>query len=175
VPELLTRQSIEDAFQALDALLPTEVTLIVGGGTAMLLAYGIQVSTTDVDAYPAGITPGELDPYVKQVARARGLPPDWLNTYYETFAYVLPPDYRSRLRDVFTGARLRVRTLGAEDLLIMKCHAGRDKDRGHARTLLREKPDLSIVEGRLSELAERGVKGAQDALDFFDDLLEEAG
>lgn len=55
----------------------------------------------------------------------------------------------------------------------MKCFAGRDKDRGHARALLREKPDLPIVEGRLSALAEKGVKGAQGALDFFDDLLEE--
>ncbi len=173
VPGPLSKQAIEDAFRTLDEALDRDVTLIVGGGTAMILAYGISIATTDVDAYPAGMSAAELDPYVKRVARKKGLAPDWLNTYYETFAFVLPPDYRSRLRDVFAGSHLRVRSLGPEDLLVMKCFAGRDKDRGHARALLREKPDLAIVEGRLNALAEKGVKGAQSALDFFDDLLEE--
>jgi predicted nucleotidyltransferase len=174
VPGSLSKRSIEEAFEALDEILPAEVALIVGGGTAMILAYGIPIATTDVDAYPAGMSAAELDPYVKRVAREKGLAPDWLNTYYETYAFVLPPDYKSRLRDVFTGRRLRARSLGPEDLLVMKCFAGRDKDRSHARALLREKPDLAIVEGRLSALAEKGLKGAQNALDFFDDLLEEA-
>jgi len=174
VPGPLSKEAVEEAFRALDAALPMEVTLIVGGGTAMTLAYGIPIATTDVDAYPAGISAAELDPYVKRVARERGLAPDWLNTYYETFSFVLPRDYKSRLRDVFTGAHLRVRSLGLEDLLVMKCFAGRDKDRSHARALLRRKPDLSIVEGQLSALSEKGIKGAQNALDFFDDLLEEA-
>lgn len=29
---------------------------------------------------------------------------------------------------------------------------------------------LPLVERRIQELAERGIRGAQDALDFFDDL-----
>ena len=175
VPGSLSKQSVEEAFRALDEVLPKEVTLIVGGGTAMILAYGIPVATSDVDAYPVGLTTAELDPYVKRVAREKGLAPDWLNPYYETYAYVLPSDYRSRLREVFKGARLLVRSLGPEDLLVMKCVAGRDKDRGHARALLRAEPDLSVVERRLNDLAEKRYPGAQNALDFFDDLLEEAG
>ncbi len=173
----LTRDSVRRAFAALDAQLPTPLTLIVGGGGAMLLAYGIHVATSDVDAYPAsgGMTVEELDPFVKKVAREVGLAPDWLNPYYSTFAHVLPADYGKRLVDVFAGGKLRVRSLGVEDLLVMKCFAGRSKDRSHARALLRRSPDLKIVSDRLEELMGKRVPGALRALDFFDDLTAEAG
>ncbi len=175
--EALTRETLARAFAALDAALPRPVTLVVGGGGAMLLAHGLPVATADVDAYPAagGLTVEELDPFAKKVARELGLPPDWLNPYFSTFAHVLPADYGSRLVEVFAGPKLTVRSLGVEDLLVMKCFAGRAKDRSHARALLRRSPDLAIVSGRLEELLERRVKGAIAALDFFDDLVAEAG
>jgi hypothetical protein len=175
--DALTKDSVDRAFAALDAQLPGPLTLIVGGGGAMLLAYGIPIATSDVDAYPAsgGMTVEELDPFVKKVARQVGLPHDWLNPYYSTFAHVLPADYGKRLVDVFAGKNLRVRSLGVEDLLVMKCFAGRSKDRSHARALLRRSPDLRIVSERLEELMEKRVPGALQALDFFDDLAAEAG
>ena len=123
-----------------------------------------------MDAYPRGVPFEELQPAIRKVAKALGLAPDWLNPHYETFAHVLPADYGSRLRPLFTGKRLEVVALGVEDLLVMKCFAGREKDVGHARALLKRHPDLGVVERRLQELAERGVKGSQEALDFFDDL-----
>jgi hypothetical protein len=165
---------LREAFRALDALIERPTTLIVGGGTAMMLAYQLPVRTTDVDAYPRDGKIDEILPAIRAVARAMGLPPDWINPHYETFAHVLPPDYGTRLKAVFTGARLQVLALGAEDLLVMKCFAGREKDVGHARALLRRKPDLRIVERRLEELADRGVPGALDAADFLDDLREGA-
>jgi predicted nucleotidyltransferase len=158
------------AFAALDRLLERPVTLIVGGGTAMLLAYRLPVRTTDVDAYPREARLEELQPAIRAVAREYGLAPDWINPHFETFAFVLPPDYGSRLRPIHEGERLRVMALGVEDLLVMKCFAGREKDVGHARALLKRAPDLGIVERRIQELAEKGVSGAQDALDFLDDL-----
>jgi hypothetical protein len=172
----LDRKTLERAFAALDAALPRPTTLIVGGGGAMLLSHQIPVSTTDVDAYPAagGMTVEELDPVVKRVGKELGLPPDWVNPYYSTFAHVLPADYGARLTSVFEGEKLTVRALGVEDLLVMKCFAGRSKDRSHARALLRRSPDLRIVSDRLDQLAEKGVPGAPEALDFFDDLSAEA-
>lgn len=175
--DALTKDSVTRAFAALDALLPRPLTLIVGGGGAMLLAHGLPIATSDIDAYPAsgGMTVEELDPLVKKVAKQVRLPHDWLNPYYSTFAHVLPADYGKRLVEVFAGDKLRVRSLGAEDLLVMKCFAGRAKDRSHARALLRRSPDLKIVSDRLEELVEKRVPGALKALDFFDDLTAEAG
>jgi hypothetical protein len=166
--------TLSAAFRALDSRLPHPLTLIVGGGTAMMLAYGLPVRTTDVDAYPASGRLDDIAPQIREVAREVGLAPDWLNPHYETFAHVLPADYGSRLREVFSGARLRVMALGLEDLLVMKCFAGREKDVGHARALLRRGPDLRVVESRIDELVDKGVPGALDAADFLDDLQEGA-
>jgi hypothetical protein len=127
-----------------------------------------------VDAYPVKGRLEDLGPAILEVAREVGLAPDWLNPHFETFAHVLPADYRARLREVFAGRRLRVAALGVEDLLLMKCFAGREKDVGHARALLRRDPDLSLVERRIEELIERGVPGAREAADFLDDIQEEA-
>jgi len=168
----VTVAGLRDAFAALDARLSRPVTLVVGGGAAMMLAYGLPVRTGDVDAYPAGGRLEDLAKEIREVARALGLAPDWLNPHFETFAHVLPPDYAARLRPVFDGARLRVMALGVEDLLVMKCFAGREKDVGHARALLRRGPDLGIVERRIEELVERGIPGASDAADFLDDIRE---
>jgi hypothetical protein len=166
--------SLAAAFRALDARLVRPLTLVVGGGTAMMLAYGLPVRTSDVDAYPASGRLDDIADPIRDVAREVGLAPDWLNPHFETFAHVLPPDYGTRLREVFAGDRLRVMALGVEDLLVMKCFAGREKDVGHARALLRRGPDLGIVERRIEELVGRGVPGAADAADFLDDLQEEA-
>lgn len=162
--------SLRTAFRALDSRLEAPVTLIVGGGTAMLLAHGLPVRTRDVDAYTATGHLDDLGPVLREVAQEVGFASDWLNPYFETFTHVLPPDYGSRLQEVFAGKRLRVMALGVEDLLVMKCFAGREKDVGHARALLRKKPDLAIVDGRIQQLIEKGIKGAREAGDFLDDL-----
>ena len=169
----LDRELLVRAFTELDQRLTGPVTLIVGGGTAMMLAHGLPVRTTDVDAYPTGATLEAIDPAIKEVARRLGLPGDWINPHFATFAHVLPADYGSRLRAVFSGDRLSVQALGAEDLLIMKCFAGRAKDIGHAKALLRCDPDLSIVEARLHALLEKRIPGAREALDFLDDVSEQ--
>jgi predicted nucleotidyltransferase len=162
--------TLRAAFRALDARVEAPVTLIVGGGTAMMLAYGLPVRTRDVDAYTATGHLDDLAPALRDVARELGLSSDWLNPYFETFTHVLPPDYGSRLREVFAGGRVRVMALGVEDLLIMKCFAGREKDVGHARALLKKRPDLALVDGRIQQLIEKGIKGAREAGDFLDDL-----
>jgi predicted nucleotidyltransferase len=166
----LEAEQLRHAFAALDRILTRPITLIVGGGTAMLLAYRIPVRTTDVDAYPREAPLEEIRAEILAVARAHGLAPDWINPHFETFAFVLPPDYGTRLKPIHEGERLKVMALGVEDLLVMKCFAGREKDVGHARALLKRGPDLAVVEGRIQALVEKGVRGAQDALDFLDDL-----
>ncbi len=171
-PAHLSQASLTAAWASLDRRLGRPWTLIVGGGTAMMLAHGLPVRTTDVDAYPAQGSFEELAPLVREVAAECGLSPDWLNPHFETFAHLLPADYRSRLKPVFSGARLTALALGLEDLLVMKCFAGREKDVGHARALLARGPDLSIVERRIQELVDRGVKGASSAADFLDDVAE---
>ena len=87
----------------------------------------------------------------------------------------MPNDYASRLIRVFDGEHLVVDALGAEDLLVMKCFAGRDKDRAHAVRLVKQAGDLDIVDRQLSLLLEKRIPGADKAADYFDDLRERLG
>lgn len=168
---------MEAALRKLDAELSGPQRLIIGGGAALALAYQYPLTTHDIDAFIAkgGMSIAEMDRHTKRVAQDMGIAPDWLNSHFESFTYVLPQDYRSRLRNVFTGKFLTVDALGPEDLLIMKCFAGRDKDRPHARKLIRIATDLSIIDKQLSSLCEKRILGAEKAADYFDDLRDEAG
>jgi hypothetical protein len=163
------------ALADLDALLQEQARLVVGGGAAMVLAYNHPIATQDVDAFAArgGLRMGELDQLAKRVAKQLDIEPDWLNGHFETFAGVLPGDYATRLRPVYKGKQLQVDALGPEDLLVMKCFAGRDKDRPHARALMKVAGDLSIVDRQLELLASKRYPGAQKAADYFDDLRDE--
>ncbi len=171
----LDRTLAERAFASLDHELPRQVRLILGGGTAMILAHGHTTSTTDADVFPVGGTLQEIAPYAEKVAKELNLEPDWLNPWFTTFTHVLPSDYGSRLVRVYAGNNLTVDALGAEDLLVMKLFAARDKDRPHTVRLLRQAKDLDIVDRQLALLAEKRIKGAPAAADLFDDMRERLG
>jgi len=163
------------ALGLLDAELTAAARLIIGGGAAMVLAYKHPLATQDIDAFAAkgGLRIADLDGAAKRIAKKLDIEPDWLNSHFDTFTFVLPVDYASRLRRVFDGRHLAVDALGPEDLLIMKCFAGRDKDLPHARKLLRLASDLTIVDRQLARLVESGYAGAEKAADFFDDLRDQ--
>jgi hypothetical protein len=167
----LTAEQMMKAFGRLDELLDRPLRLIIGGGGAMLLAYEFPLVTDDVDGVPAaGGTLDTLPPLVQQVGRELGISQDWLNPYYSTFMHVLPSDYGSRLEMVFGGKHLRVEALSINDLLIMKCFAGRPKDIKHARMLIEKGGDVAFVEKHIESLAKKNIPRADRALDFLDEL-----
>lgn len=139
----------------------------------MIFAHGFPLATTDVDAIPKGIELDELDSLAKEVAVELSLPSDWLNSYFSTFSYVVLPDYESHLIEVFSGKKLKVKCLSKEDMLIMKCFAHRKKDIAHAKALIKAKADTTFVEKHILFLQKKGLKNADQAIDFLDDLLEE--
>lgn len=172
---LLNAKIAKAALAHLDGQLSSPAHLVIGGGAAMVLAYNHPLATEDMDAFTArgGLSMHQLDAAAKHVAKEMGIAPDWLNAHFETYTHVLPHDYAKRLRAVFQGKQLRVDALGPEDLLIMKCFAARDKDRPHARKLIRVAKDLSVVENQLARLVEKRIPGAPKAADYFDDLQDE--
>lgn len=165
------------AFEALDAKLTESVVMLIGGGAAMLLAHDIALTTMDVDGLPlqSKLSPAELDPLIKEVAQELGISGHWYNDYFNTFTHTLPSDFRDRLKTVFQGNHLTVSALSLEDLLIMKCFAGREKDIGHARVLIKRGANLDIVEKRIDELIDKGLPDALKASDFLADLINQMG
>jgi len=173
----MKQQIMKTALAALDAKLSSPLTLLIGGGAAMLLAHQIPLSTMDIDGLPtqSGIDPGELDRFVKEVAKELKINAHWLNSYFNTFTYTIPRDYKTRIVGVFKGKHLLVNALGKEDLLIMKCFSGREKDIGHARALILKNVDIDFVDNYIQGLADKNFPGASEALDFLDDVKEQVG
>ncbi|MFH1874863.1 MAG: DUF6036 family nucleotidyltransferase [Pseudomonadota bacterium] len=173
----MEKQIMIKALQALDKRLKEPVQILVGGGAAMLLAHGVSLTTMDIDGLLINtqVTPAELDALVKKVAQDLGINPQWFNTYFSTFTYTIPGDYKDRLKKIFSGKKLSVLAFGLEDLLIMKCFSGREKDIGHARVLVKKGADLELVENHIQKLLEKGLPNAQEALDFLDDIREQVG
>lgn len=168
----LTLVQVKEAFALLDARLPRRVTLVVGGGGAMLLAYNFPLATMDVDALPKGMSIDELKPFIEAIAKELAMPSDWLNPWFGSFTHVLRPDFDKHVVPVFSGEKLTVVALSKEDLLLMKCFAHRAKDIPHARVLLRSGADTAVVEGRIEELKKNKIPGAGEAMDFLDEMLD---
>jgi hypothetical protein len=169
----LARDRMLEALDHLDGLLEKRVTLIIGGGGAMVLAHQFPLVTEDIDAIPKGMDLNEIDSLIKRVAQELSLPPDWLNPYFSTFTHTLPSDYGDRLISVYAGKNLAALALSKEELLIMKCFAHRQKDVPHSKALIEKGAEVEFVEKHLDSLLEENVPGSQEALDFLDDVLDQ--
>lgn len=169
----LTEAQMRAALTALDRFLAHSVTLVVGGGGAMVLAYHFPLATSDIDAIPTkGTTLSELDGPIRKVAAELAIPEDWMNPYFSTFTHVLPPDYASRLVPVMTLSKLTVQALSRDDLLIMKCFAGRMKDRPHAEVLIKKGARPDFAEKHMAHLKREGIPGADKALEFLEEIRD---
>lgn len=164
-----------EAFKALDKHLSKPTQLLVGGGAAMALAYKLPLATADVDAlvFRSEITQAELTPFIHKVSDELKLPKDWLNSHFNTFLFALPSDYSDRLKLIYDGSHLKAFALGLEDMVILKCMAGRDKDMPHAKALIKKGVDRGIVEKHLQSLMDRSIPKADQAMDFFDELCDQ--
>lgn len=173
----MDKETMLRAFKALDSRLKRPAEILIGGGAAMLLAHNVPLSTMDIDGLlnHTEVTPAELDPLVKKVAHELKINPHWFNSYFGTFTFVIPRDYEKRLVPVYKGRNLKVMAFGLEDLLIMKCFSGREKDIGHAKALIKSGADLAYVDGHIQALADKGVPKASEALDFLDDIRDQLG
>jgi hypothetical protein len=115
---------------ALDEALQIRVQVIVIGGSALALGYGVAAATSDVDTYE---TRTELLHEAAMVARnVTGLNVPIANSGVAQ----LPPDYEDRLVPVLPElARLEIRVLDAYDLAASKLLRGNEHDRQQLREL----------------------------------------
>lgn len=163
------------AFEELDKRLKKPAKLLLGGGGAMVLAYDFPLATHDLDAvfYKSPITLAEMGEEISEISKKLSLPQDWINPYFDTFLYTLPKDYELRLKTIFKGKKLMVNALGLEDLLILKCFAGRDKDIPHARALIKKGANADFVAQHIEGLIPLYIPKAKEARQFLYDFLDE--
>lgn len=171
----MNKNKMLEALSALDSILDHPAKLLLGGGGAMVLAYEFPLATHDLDAifYKSDVTLADLNDQIIQIGADLGIPGDWINPHFETFLYTLPEDYESRLKTIFEGKNLTVNALSLEDLLVLKCFAGREKDIPHARALIKKGADVDFAESHIHKMLEKGIPKSEEARDFLEDLLDE--
>lgn len=145
--------------------MPAEIILI--GGAAVLINYGFREMTYDMDAIiRASSTMKEA---IDHVGDRLGLPNSWINTdFMRTSSYTPKLIQYSRYYKTFSNI-LKIRTVTAEYLIVMKLMAGRQY-----------KNDLSDVVGILIEQQNAGKaivlddirRAAGELYDGYDNLPE---
>ncbi|HWH32646.1 MAG TPA: DUF6036 family nucleotidyltransferase [Egibacteraceae bacterium] len=130
----MDRAAMQEALEELNATLKrhgVRADLYVFGGAAMVLAYGADRPTRDIDA--------KFEPHgavlqaAQEVASRLDLPRSWLNDQASV--------YLSQQRDtgqapVFDRSHLRVQAASAEHLVAMKVLAAREHDLADLRLLI---------------------------------------
>lgn len=140
-------QELIEVLRKLDKHLSVPLDLILIGGAAMILHFGAQRATRDVDVLVLQGNVTELRKAVKAIAVEHGLPENWLNDAAKGFADILPPDFRQRLVFLDFGFRhLRLYVLGRPEQVALKIIALREQDLEDLEVLL---PQLSETEKRV--------------------------
>lgn len=112
---------------------PVEI-VIAGGAAGMFLGIWAPDRVTEdcdiVNIIPPTQPRRALLQAAREAAEELGLDPEWLNDDFMTFGTLdtLPDGWQTRCVNVGTFGRLKVTSLGRQDLLAMKLHAGREQD-----------------------------------------------
>lgn len=143
----MVKSELIEALRALDEHLSSPFDVILLGGAAMILHFGADRATHDIDALVLKGESSELRGAVRAVAGELDLPEDWLSDAAKGFADILPPDFYHRLVPLeFTFQRLRLYALGKAEQAAMKIVALREQDLEDLELLL---PQLSEAEQKV--------------------------
>jgi hypothetical protein len=117
-------EQLQDFLAAIDRKLTREADLLIIGGAAALLGYGIDGTTQDIDTWHS-----ELDAIREQLESARRETGVFL-TFHRASVADAPYDFEDRLvlLDLPRLARLRIHVPEKHDLVLMKTLRGYEHD-----------------------------------------------
>ena len=170
----LDRTTIRDLLEELNEKLAEKDAygeVYVVGGAALILEYGADRRTGDVDCLICREAEA-IHNAAAEIANARtDLPADWLNET-ASIAHKIPEEPDEKARTSFKGSNLTVKTGSPERLIAMKIHAGREQDYEDVRKLL---PLTTIKNGQeakaLTEYHFPHDTVADDVVKFLDEML----
>ncbi len=176
----LGERHLRTALRALDEHLnwPSQARLVLIGGAAAILT-GLLRSRVTVDCDVVHHEPkaawAAVADAARSVARELLLPPDWLNAETETIAHRLPDGWRERTLTVHRSDRIEVVAIGRQDLIAMKCIAGRPADIEDLRRLAVTAGEAAFVRDYLRKLADRHPAREREHVTDALDLLDHGG
>ena len=167
--DLMTRETLWAALEALGRRARDPVSLVLGGSAALILHDQLRRPTNDGDVVASEPGLGELQKIIRDVADIRGLPPGWLNGSIQSYTHVLPRDYRARLIRLPAFGRLSVALLHRQDVVLMKVYGQRPRDIDDLNTLQPTREELAFVRAHIPRIAAREADKARDMTALLDE------
>jgi hypothetical protein len=144
------------ALQALDQALDDRKisrSLIVCGGTALLVLDVIDRETRDIDVICPEVDP-DLKEIALEVAKRLSLPHDWINDGPKALAKELIEGWKARVELLFQGKALTLHVLGRIDLIATKVYAFCDREDDY-QDVIKLKPTSQELDGIYSWVIDR--------------------
>ena len=152
----MNKQELLSVLQDLDREMSSPCDLVIVGGAAMILHFGANRATQDVDVIILRGAGKSFQDTVRRVADQHGLPPGWLSDAVKGFSDILPPDFYHRLVPLeLPFQQLRAYVLGLPEQMAMKIVALREQDL----------EDIALLQPRLSESDRKVLLAIRDRLD----------
>lgn len=93
----MDRIELGQALQEIDDSLTSPCEIVLVGGAAMILHFGANRATRDIDMVVLRGDVAELRQAIRKVALVRNWPEDWMNDGAKGFADIWPPTFRADL------------------------------------------------------------------------------
>ncbi len=144
----MDRQELIQVLADVDRYLASPCELILVGGAAMILHFGANRVTRDVDGLLLHGSAVDLRAAIQSVSDERGIPGTWMSDAAKGFVDILPPDFRQRLTPIEPSFnRLRLYVLGLPEQVALKAVALREQDLEDLELLLPRmgEPDKKVL------------------------------
>ena len=165
-----SRDELQHFFDTLDECLEEPATIVLVGGSAVILAYGVTTTTIDIDTFTNSTK--ALDEALKRAREKTGLAPP-LSRAGPAQA---PEGYEERLvRQPTRGRFLKLYVLERHDLAISKALRADERDRQHLVAMHKNEPfDFDVFVSRFKdEMLPVYVGNQAPIVDYFLWVIEE--
>ena len=130
-----SREELAQFFEAVDECLKEPARMVLVGGSAVILAYGVATVTEDIDTFSGSTAP--LEAAIQLACERTGMEPPVTRSGVAQ----APDGYEERLvRQPTGGEFLELYVLEKHDLAISKALRGDERDRQHLVALHQQSP-----------------------------------
>lgn len=165
----MSRNALWEALSEMGRRAQRPVSIVLGGSAALILSNDLPRPTDDGDVVTSEPGLGELQALIREIAQSEGLPAGWLNGSIQSYTYVLPADYPSRLVSMPPFKHLRVRLLSRRDVILMKVYGMRPRDIDDLRAIRPTEDELAFVRAQLIRIGAKEASKAREMAEFLDD------
>jgi hypothetical protein len=147
----LNGSKIISLLQELDRNIQEPCRIIICGGAAAIVGYGLKRFTGDIDIFEPFPKSESFNNTVKNISESHGLDPKWINDGVKGFVDYLSPDYKKRLIPLKLGFKnLEAFIISKPDFVTMKICAWREADKVDVERIGISKEDISIINKNLA-------------------------